>query len=59
MTSSTASLVRSNIGVSQRILAVALFLFGAGLVFTTGFAQPGLLHDAAHDTRHAISFPCH
>ncbi|MCZ6885576.1 MAG: CbtB-domain containing protein [Alphaproteobacteria bacterium] len=25
----------------------------------TGFAQSNLLHDAAHDTRHGFSFPCH
>ncbi|XSG82183.1 MAG: CbtB domain-containing protein [Methyloligella sp. ZOD6] len=38
--------------------AVALAL-GLGLVFTTGFAHPSALHNAAHDTRHALGFPCH
>jgi cobalt transporter subunit CbtB len=33
--------------------------FGIAILFAVGFAQPQLLHDAAHDTRHAISFPCH
>ncbi len=34
-------------------------LLGLSLVFLTGFAQPQLLHNAAHDTRHSLSFPCH
>lgn len=42
-----------------RLAAMVAFLFGAGLVFTTGFAHSALLHNAAHDTRHALSFPCH
>ncbi|MGD9657121.1 MAG: CbtB domain-containing protein [Methylocystis sp.] len=38
--------------------AVALIL-GFGLVWLAGFAYPESVHDAAHDTRHALSFPCH
>jgi cobalt transporter subunit CbtB len=34
-------------------------LLGVALVFLTGFAHPQLLHNAAHDTRHSLSFPCH
>ncbi len=32
---------------------------GGGLLFVAGHAQSAALHDAAHDTRHAIGFPCH
>jgi cobalt transporter subunit CbtB len=38
------------------ILAIA---FGAFLVLGAGFAQPTALHNAAHDARHALAFPCH
>jgi cobalt transporter subunit CbtB len=38
--------------------AVALIL-GFGLVWIAGFAYSESVHDAAHDTRHALSFPCH
>ena len=38
--------------------AFALML-GVFVVFGVGFAQPELLHNAAHDTRHAFTFPCH
>lgn len=33
--------------------------FGVFLVFGAGLANPSAIHDAAHDTRHALSFPCH
>ncbi len=39
--------------------AVWAVLLGALIIFSVGFAQPQALHDAAHDARHAISFPCH
>jgi cobalt transporter subunit CbtB len=42
-----------------RLVALAAFAFGVALVFTTGFAHSSMLHNAAHDTRHALSFPCH
>ncbi len=37
----------------------AAFLLGAALVFLVGFAHPQAVHDAAHDTRHSMAFPCH
>lgn len=33
--------------------------FGLFLVFLTGFAHTEALHNGAHNTRHALSFPCH
>ncbi len=39
--------------------AVLALLFGAFLVLGTGFASPTTLHNAAHDGRHALAFPCH
>lgn len=46
--------------LSQRIAAglSALFL-GGFLTFGVGLSQSDSLHNAAHDTRHAIGFPCH
>ncbi len=41
----------------QAIIAAALI--GAFLVFGAGFANSATLHGAAHDSRHAIAFPCH
>ncbi|WP_039001800.1 CbtB domain-containing protein [Falsihalocynthiibacter arcticus] len=37
----------------------AAALAGVLLISLAGFAQASVLHDSAHDTRHAIAFPCH
>ena len=34
-------------------------LAGLFLLLVAGFAQASVLHNGAHDTRHAIAFPCH
>lgn len=34
-------------------------VLGLILLFAAGFAQASIVHDTAHDTRHAMSFPCH
>lgn len=44
---------------TRRIVALATLMFGLGLVFVTGFANSATVHNAAHDTRHAMAFPCH
>ena len=45
---------------SQRLAAVLLAAtLGVALLFVSGFAEPALLHSAAHDWRHAHNFPCH
>ena len=35
------------------------FITGLTLLFASGYAQATALHDAAHDQRHAMAFPCH
>jgi cobalt transporter subunit CbtB len=45
---------------STIVLAAAVSLtLGVFVLFGVGFAQPQLLHNAAHDARHAFTFPCH
>ena len=47
-------------GINTDILAIVLAaLMGVGLIFVAGFANSATLHDAAHDQRHAVGFPCH
>jgi cobalt transporter subunit CbtB len=36
-----------------------VFVTGIALLFASGYAQATALHDAAHDQRHAMAFPCH
>lgn len=35
------------------------FLLGALLIYGIGFTDIQSVHDSAHDSRHALSFPCH
>ncbi len=39
-------------------LATALVL-GLVFLFGAGFVQTSAVHNAAHDVRHSLSFPCH
>ena len=59
----SGSLDTSDVGVSsqQLTLALLMLLAGAVLILTVGFAQSsdGVFHNATHDTRHAVTFPCH
>lgn len=34
-------------------------LLGIIILYGVGFAAPDLIHNAAHDTRHSVSVPCH
>lgn len=45
---------------SQTVAAGAVvLLFGVFMLFGVGFAQPEAIHNAAHDSRHGFTFPCH
>jgi cobalt transporter subunit CbtB len=49
-----------SVSVSQRIAAGLALVFVAGaLLYSVGLSQMAVAHNAAHDTRHAIGFPCH
>ena len=45
---------------SEALIAAAMAaLLGAFLIWGVGLSPIAVLHNAAHDTRHSISFPCH
>lgn len=44
---------------SVAIPALAAILLGTFLVLGIGFAHSNTIHNAAHDSRHALAFPCH
>lgn len=54
-TISTSAAKTNELGTA-RLVAVA---FAAAMLFTVGFANSATIHDAAHDTRHVQTFPCH
>jgi len=37
----------------------AAFAFGVIVLLVLGFAPMSAVHNAAHDTRHSVTFPCH
>jgi cobalt transporter subunit CbtB len=50
----------SAIKLSEAVLpVVAALALGVLFVFAAGFAGPEVVHNAAHDSRHAFTFPCH
>lgn len=56
----TVSVSTPTLSVSDRVKAVAAALvIGLALIYTTGFAASSNVHNAAHDTRHGLAFPCH
>ena len=59
MTSTTAPVIRTTERSEALRAAGIALLLGLGLIFLTGFAYPEFIHNAAHDTRHGLSFPCH
>lgn len=40
----------------QRLIAAAIGTFIIGMV---GFSQMSVAHNAGHDYRHSMAFPCH
>lgn len=48
------------IGGSKRITtAIFAAAFGIFFIYFAAFSHSNVLHNAAHDTRHAIAAPCH
>jgi cobalt transporter subunit CbtB len=56
----TAHQLTTSLSLAQRISAGLASLFlGTALLYGVGLSQDVRMHNAAHDTRHAIGFPCH
>lgn len=50
----------SQLSISQRLsIGLTSMLFGMFVIYGVGLAQDSRMHNAAHDTRHSIGFPCH
>jgi cobalt transporter subunit CbtB len=57
----TASQTQAKLNTRTAALAAAMIVavFGAVFIYGMGFAGADVLHNAAHDARHANNFPCH
>ena len=59
MMDQTSSSVAQVAQPATLIPAMAAILFGVFLVLGVGFAHSNTIHNAAHDSRHSLAFPCH
>ena len=56
----TVSIRAPSLSLSQRAGVAAIGgILGVFLLIGVGFANPNIIHNAAHDARHANAFPCH
>ena len=56
-TSTTQSHPATAVNQSAAAQIFGALILGAAMLFAVGFMD--VAHNAAHDTRHAIAFPCH
>ncbi len=54
----TKTIASAKIDTGLLTIAAAAFA-GLMMLGVAGFAQASVMHNSAHDTRHAIAFPCH
>ena len=47
------------VATTKNLQLIAAALLGLILLFGVGFAPMDIAHNAAHDTRHSVAFPCH
>lgn len=45
--------------VAKPLQLATVFLLGMVMLFGAGFVQTSAVHNAAHDVRHTLAFPCH
>jgi cobalt transporter subunit CbtB len=51
--------VHAKPAISSLAQNIAAFVFGVAVLFAIGFLPMEAAHNAAHDTRHTLAFPCH
>jgi len=56
LNTSESSITQESLTTAQHIAVLA---FGALILFAVGFSPIPEAHNAAHDTRHSLAFPCH
>lgn len=61
MISTSASIVNVQHTTKASMICQGLgaLAFGAIVLFAVGFLPMEAAHNAAHDTRHTLTFPCH
>jgi len=57
--SSVFAATRDRVLTSRGLQLAGALLLGMVILFGVGFVKTSAVHNAAHDTRHAVGFPCH
>ncbi|OQK16540.1 hypothetical protein AU255_01140 [Methyloprofundus sedimenti] len=47
------------VATTKNLQLIAAAALGLIILFGVGFAPMDIMHNAAHDTRHSVAFPCH
>ena len=55
----TGELLGEGAAVGSKWPALFSAMLGGVILFGVGFSNLSIAHNAAHDTRHAMVFPCH
>jgi cobalt transporter subunit CbtB len=45
--------------IAKPLQLAGAFLLGMVVLYGAGFVQTSAVHNAAHDARHSMGFPCH
>ncbi len=60
MNTTTGTLQQASVSTQSRALQLAFAaLLGLGIIGFMGFSHIEVVHNAAHDYRHSMNFPCH
>jgi len=53
------TLESASLSSTKNLQLLAAAALGIVILFGVGFAPMDMAHNAAHDTRHSVAFPCH
>jgi len=59
LSTAPAASTATDVGTARRLQSAMAVCFGLFVVGFVGFSHLEVVHNAAHDTRHANAFPCH
>jgi cobalt transporter subunit CbtB len=60
MSDKSMAIARAETSLASRAIQIAMAaLLGVVVIAGAGFAQLSAVHNAAHDYRHSMGFPCH
>lgn len=53
------TLESASVSSTKNLQLLAIAALGVVILFGVGFSPMDMAHNAAHDTRHSVAFPCH